>query len=278
MIHILSLAASRLDWLAARPTTLNKMNTDTFLRFIEKHRLGGLVKEALWRKHGNTISVSVTKTDGYSNKPNFFASVKLNNVFGVENGDIGIGDLARLHKFVAKSSADEISLSLEKYPSGEVEALQVSADSFNFRFTTSCLDGFKAVPMAKPDSAWTTAIILDDYVKEKFPKAHSATGSGPAGLFTVVAPKRIGQLCIVFGHSEKRLCDKISMRVSCADGLDAIMRPVAFEALPLKRILRANPEFKDPVLYVSDSGYASIEFSDNDLSARYVLKEIEVEE
>lgn len=240
--------------------------------------MGGLIKSALWRKYGDTIHVSVSNNEGISRKPNFSASVKLKDVYGIENGDIGIGDLNDVQRFVKKSSADTISLSLEKFPSGEVAALKVSADGVHFRHQTQCVDEFKTLPLIKPDCNWDAAIVLDDYIKEKFPKAHSALGNDSGGLFTVAVSKRTNKLCIAFGYSEKRLCDSIRMSVSCVNGLDTIKRPVAFEAVTLKRILKANPEFKDPVLYVSEAGFASIDFSDNELDARYVLKEIEVED
>jgi len=85
-------------------------------------------------------------------------------------------------------------------------------------------------------------------------------------------------MSIVFGYSGKWIRDSISLGATCVNGLNTINRPVAFNAAVLKRILKANPEFKDPILYVSADGYAAIQFSDNELDVQYVLHEIEVED
>jgi hypothetical protein len=90
--------------------------------------------------------------------------------------------------------------------------------------------------------------------------------------------KRTGKLNVVFNYREKCLSDSISIQVSCVDGMDTINDPISFSVRFLKEVLKGNPEFKDPILYVSDDGLASITFSDNDLEAQYHLVKMETEE
>jgi hypothetical protein len=43
-------------------------------------------------------------------------------------------------------------------------------------------------------------------------------------------------------------------------------------------VLKANPEFKDPILNVCEDGLASISFSEMDLDSQYYLVKVEVED
>jgi hypothetical protein len=249
------------------------MNSATIVRFIKKYHLNGLINSVVWKKYGENIQVNAM-----SPKKEIFVTVTLKDVAGLENGDMGIGDTKSLLKSLCAFSSEEISPSVEKHPTGEVSALTFSAAGRVVRYVTNCLDDFDSIPPAINSHAWNVAIILDESFRRFFTKGHRAFKNDPDLLFTIVMSKRTGKLNVVFNYREKRLSDSISMRASCVDGMDTVNAPIYFPVRPLKEVLKANSEIKDPILKVADVGLASIAFSDNDFEAQYHLAKIETEE
>ncbi|MGA2179610.1 MAG: hypothetical protein ABSH15_08520 [Verrucomicrobiota bacterium] len=249
------------------------MNTATIVRFIKKYHLNGLINSVVWKKYGENIQVSAM-----SPNKEIFVTVTLKDVAGLENGDMGISDTKPLLKSLCAFSSEEVSPSIEKHPSGEVAALTFSAAGRVVRYVTQSLDEFDSIPPAINSHAGNVAIVLDESFKRVFIKAHRAFKNDPDLLFTIVMSKRTGKLNVVFNYREKCLSDSISIQVSCVDGMDTINDPISFSVRFLKEVLKGNPEFKDPILYVSDDGLASITFSDNDLEAQYHLVKMETEE
>ena len=90
--------------------------------------------------------------------------------------------------------------------------------------------------------------------------------------------KKKQKLEMVLGYKQKNLSDRIALEVLANAGKDTVSKPISFNAKHLKEILSANNEVKDPVLYVSELGLASISFDDGDFKSKYYLVETEVED
>ncbi len=164
-----------------------------------------------------------------------------------------------------------------KHATGEVAALTFSAAKSKMQYGTSSLDAINGIPEMKNIPPFNVAIKMDAEFIDWFMSAYTAIGDHET-LFTVVMSKQTGNLEVVLNYRERGYPDSFYFQPDTVDDKNAVKAPLSFTARHLKEALKANPEFKDPILKVSDAGLASIAFSEDDLDSEYYLVEIDTEE
>lgn len=244
------------------------MKKELLQRFMAKYRLNGIINEAVWIVNDGTLRAAAT---GWGNK--VFAGITCREFYELDDVQIGIIDAKKLAAMLKALPSKYISLAAVKYSWGDVAALTLEGDTMRVEYIASNPKDID-VPNMKNIPAWNAAIILHADFKARFLKAYNAIGDEQA-LFTVAMSERTGKLELVMDCGGD---GALHLGTRTVDGASAVKAPISFSATCLKSVLQANPEFKEPILSVSDAGLASIGFSGDDLEAEYYLVRIEVED
>ena len=243
------------------------MKKELFERFIKKYHLNGRIGGVRWITKNGTLQVTTMTSDR-----KLFADVTLKRFDGFEDAEIGIMDTKKLLRLLESLPPRNLSFGIVQDSSGCVDALMFSESKYAMRYATSSLDTIDPRPKMKNIPPWNAAIILDDEFTEWLFGASAAMGDNQT-LLTVEMSQETATLEVALGHG-----DRCSFQPVTVADMDAVKFPLYFQAHHLKEVLRGNPEFKDPVLNVSDAGLASIAFSEDDLDSEYYLVKINVED
>jgi hypothetical protein len=236
------------------------MRKDLFERFIKKYHLHGLNNAAIWVKSSGTLRVQVMSRDKA-----LIAKVTLKHFDGMDNAEMGVPNAERLLALLKAITSEHVSVDVLKHPSGAVAALTFSSASTEIQCVTSSLRSFDPIPNITNHPAYNAAVKLDTEFIDWLLKAYAAMQDSRA-LLTVAMSKQTGKLEVALGH-----CDRLSFRPNTVEGVNAVEAPISFKAIHLGKVIKANPEFKDPILNVSDAGLAMIAFSEDDLDSEYHL-------
>ncbi len=241
-------------------------------RFINKYHLNGVIDSAVWIKSCGTLQVKAMSSDR-----KLFAGVTWKNFDGIDDAEFGILDTRKLLALLKAIPSEDVLLDIVKHATGEVAAMTFSAAKSRMQYRTSSLNDIDGIPAMKRIPPFNVAIKMDAEFIDWFMSAYTAMGNHET-LFTVVMSKQTGNLEVVLNYQERGHSDSLYFQPDTVDDKNAVKAPLSFTAKHLKELLKANPEFKDPALYVSDSGLASVPFSEDDLDSEYYLVNIKTEE
>lgn len=244
------------------------MKKELLERFMVKYRLNGIINEAVWIVGDGTLRAAAI---GWRNK--LFAGITCREFYELDDAEIGIADTKKLAAMLKALPSEHISVAAVKYSWGGVAALTLEGNTMRVEYVASNPKDI-GVPNMKNIPAWNAAIILDDEFKARFFKACRAIGDEQA-LFTVAMSERTGELELVMSCGRD---GAVHLGIRAVDSASAVKAPISFSATCLKYVLQANPEFKEPILSVSDAGLASIAFAADDLESRYYFVQIDVED
>jgi hypothetical protein len=250
---------------------MEKKNLETF---IKKYNLNGTLEGVVWTANSNNdLSVTAMTSD-----KKLYASVQYEKAAFFNGVDIIVLDTSKLKRLLSPLS-DNIALSLDIDENDKTRVRQVIADDGKntATYVAGGVEGVDGIPSMKNVPPFTVEINLTTEFIDTFSKSFSGVDDKDA-LFTVIMSKKKQKLEMVLGYKQKNLSDRIALEVSTTAGKDKVTKPISFNAKHLKEILAANSEVKNPVLYVSELGLASISFSDGDFKSKYYLVETEVED
>ena len=248
------------------------MKKDTIQRFIKKYYLNGIIDSAVWVKEPGILKVTAMTSD-----KKLFADVKLKNFDGLDDAKFGILTTKRLLALLKTIPSDDISMDIVENAKGDVAAVGFSAEKYKVQYVASDLNVIDPVPSMKHIPAFTVAIKMEEAFIDWFKSAYNAMGDS-GSLFTVVKSNQSGKLEVVIGYKSKGYSDRLHYQPITVENKNTIKAPVSFTAKHLAEVLKANPEFKDPILNVCEAGLASISFSEVDLDSQYYLVKVEVED
>lgn len=248
------------------------MNTIRFTRFLKKYYLNGLINSAVWVKSSGTLNVKVITESG-----KLFAGVTLKNFDGIGDTEIGVLDTRKLLKMLSPIMDETVSVDVVKLESGAVGALTFTSPTMEIQYATSYINDMDGPAIICHIPTFNAAIKMDAKFIRWFGKAFTVFKDADM-LFTPVMSDRTGKLEVAMNYRETRISDRLTCPVTTVENLDILNAPLDFNAKCLKNILKANPEFKDPILYVSDAGLAAVKFSDDELDSEYYMVKIETEE
>jgi hypothetical protein len=245
------------------------MKKELLERFIVKYRLNGIIDSAVWTVSDGTLRVAAM---GWSGK--LFAGVTCPRFYECDNAAIGILDTKKLLGMLKAIPSEDVSLKLVKYSWGDVAALILADAMMRVEYVTTNLKAMDGIPKMKNLPAWNAVILLDDEFKAWFFKAYSAVGN-KSSLLTVAMAERTGTLEVSIDDGSS---GSLRFRPHAPINMNVVKSPIFFSAYCLRQVLKANSEFNDTLLIVSDAGLASIKCRADDLGAEYYLVKIDVED
>ena len=248
------------------------MKKDTIQRFIKKYYLNGLIESAVWVKEPGILKVTAMTSD-----KKLFAAATWKDIDGLDDAKFGILTTKRLLALLKTIPLDDVSMDIEKRATGDVATVGFSAEKYKVQYVTSNLANIDPIPSMKHIPEFTVAIKMDEAFIDWFKSVYTAMGDSGA-LFTVVMSKHTRKLEVVVGYKSVGYSDRLHFQPCTLQGMDKVKAPVSFTAKHLTEVLKANPEFKDPILNVCEAGLASISFSEVDLDSQYYLVKVEVED
>jgi hypothetical protein len=161
---------------------------------------------------------------------------------------------------------------------GDVEALIFSTKKSKVQYVTNALDRMPAVAKIKHIPPWDFSIILDDEFKQWFVGSYNSIKSDYT-LITFLVSQQTGKLEVVLNYRKNTATDSAYFQPATSDNKDVVIDTrLDFNAKCLKEILKANPEFKELIMDVSNKGIASIACSEADLDSEYYLVKIDTED
>lgn len=245
-------------------------------KFVKKYHLGGLIDAAIWKVKGDKLNVSaITKYK------KMFATVTLNDFNECGDTLFGVNETDRLLKLL-KTLSDDVSIEPITNDANDVKALLLSSGARRAHLKTFEIAKMDAVPKMKHIPPSDFSITLDDEFKKWLNDSYSAIGTEDT-LFTFVRNNDKVEVAMNYIHpniiyqSQDVPRDSIFYRPQIVIRPDGVKEPIHFSSKKLKYILRANAEFKDPVLNVSNEGLAEISFNGEDIDATYYLVKIDVD-
>jgi hypothetical protein len=247
------------------------MKKNRIERFIKKYHLNGLIKQAIWVIDDGTLQVKAI-----TESKKLFCGVTWKNFYGFEDTEIGVPDTTELLCYLGAIFSADVSMDFVKDASNNVTTLTFSGPGIQAQLVTSAPVNLDQSPIMKNVQAPNAAIILDDQFKKWFSKAYSASGTDNS-LLAFVMSKRTGKLEVVLGHKENSVSDRCCFYPTTLENMGVLKDRPNFSARYLKNVLKANPEFKDPILKVSDEGLASITFLEDDLDSQYQFFKVDVD-
>ena len=247
------------------------MKKDLLVRFITKYRMNGIVNDAVWAVSDGTLRVA-----GIGWRRKLFAAVRCRDFHDFDDTEIGIVDTRKLLRMVKAIPATDVSLRAVKYSCGDVAVLMLDGGIMRVEYIATNPENI-GVPKMKNIPAWNAAIILDDDFKARFFKACSAAG-GKETLFTVAMSERTGKLQVIVRHTADGASGGMCLLPKAPVNMNIVKAPISFSAHCLGEALKANPEFKEPLLLVSDAGLATIKYSADDLESQYYFVQVDVEQ
>jgi hypothetical protein len=248
------------------------MKKDTLERFVNKYHLNGINDSAVWIIKNGTLQVKVMTTG-----KKLLADVTWKNFYGFDDVEVGILTSKRLLGLLKTIPSANVSMDIVKRASGDIAAVGFIAAKYKTQYVTSSLSDLDPVPSMNKLPPFTAAVIMDEEFTDWFKSANAAMSDCEA-LFTIVMSQQTGKLEVVMGYRAESYSDRLYFQPSTVVNMDVVKAPLSFTARYLKEVLKANSEFKDPVLNISDAGLASISFSEDDLDSQYYLVQIDVED
>jgi hypothetical protein len=243
------------------------MKKTTFERFIKKYYLNGIIGSAVWVKESGILKVNALTSNSA-----LFAGVTWKNYDGLDDIEFGIKTPKRLLALLKSIPSEEVLMDVVKKTSGAVGLVTFSAAKYKVQYETSCPSTIKRIPILKNLPPFNVAIKMNDEFIEWY--LNACTAMGDLGVLLTVAMSQQTRLLEVYLGNYNRL----TFQPETEEGKSSVKERLCFSAKALKEILQANPEFKDPILNVSDTGLALISFSEVDLDSQYYLVKIDVED
>ncbi len=214
---------------------------------------------------------------GMSECRKVFAGVTWKGFFFMQDTTLAILDTKKLLRMLNPLN-DDIEIKCgAKDDADEWQILNLSDGHTEVTYVLASPDECDPVPRIKNIPTFNAAIVLDPCLVQWFFKAYRAMEDKDT-LFTVLMSQSKPQLEIVLGYHGNEYADSCHYRPNLIKGMETVSKPVSFSALLLKEILKANCEFRDAVLHVSDEGLATISFPDDEIDSLYYLLRINTEE
>jgi hypothetical protein len=251
------------------------MKKSVLERFINKYRLNGLIDSAVWIVSKGMLRVSAVN---WGNQPRaVVADVTFRNFDSCDEVQIGVSDPKKVLALLNAIRSEHVSFDTIKYSSGDVAVVVFSDGERRAEYVAANPKNMGSIPVIKNIPPWNCSIVLDDKFNQWFLGVFKMLKDQTA-LFTVLNSNRTGKLEAVFSYTEKGNSDTMSFRPNTVNNMNAVKAPLCFSSWGLSEVLKANLEFRNPILKVSDSGLASISFSEKDLDSEYYFSRIAVNE
>ena len=242
------------------------MNKSILLDFIKRYSLNDTIEKCRWvsNEKEKTLRVSVA-----SETKNLLVDVTLSNWSGFGDAEVGIGNTAKFKRELSGVYGEDVTFVLNNDDSGKkITSIDVLDGENVGRVTTSDLATIAQSSRLKTLPDFNAEIIFDDELVDRFLKAKAALPDVES--FTVMMNKK-NVLELVVGFSNIN-SSRYSFKVKTTPGKDTVSSPLHFNAKYLKEILAANDlNSGTSILSVSDSGLATISFTNGDFKCNYYL-------
>jgi hypothetical protein len=242
------------------------MKKQTLETFIKKYSLNGIIDSVKWtitkdKKTLNTKSITEEK--------NVLLDVTQKNFEALnEDSEIGVYDTVKLIKMLSVMS-DDVSLNLNK-KDDKITSLSINDDNTEAQFITADLSVIPTAPNLKKLPDFNVEIEIDSDFVSRFCKSKSALPE--VDTFTLMMNKK-KKLEMVMGYS-KLNSNRITLAVNCLGDKNVVDKNLSFNAKYFKEILTVNNDCKSAVLKVSNSGLATITFTNDEFESTYYMVEI----
>jgi hypothetical protein len=243
----------------------NTVKKQTLLNFIKKHTK--VISKCRWLSNATdkTLKVSVA-----ADTKNFLCDLTLHNWNAFGDYEIGIGDMEKFKREI-NCLGDTFSITPNFNNDKMVIGLSCNDGKNITTITTSSMDMIAESSKMKPLPDVNAEIIFDKDLTERFIKAKASLPD--VSGFTVMMNKQ-GDIEIVVGYSNIN-SSQTTLTVRTTPGLDMVSEPIHFNANHLTDILKANSEFQESVLKVSDKGLAWIEYVNEEMTCKYYLSPLD---
>lgn len=242
------------------------MKKQTLETFIKKYSLNGVIDSVKWtvakdKKILNTKSITEEK--------NVLLDVTQKNFEAIEeDSEIGVYDTGKLVKMLSVMEND-VTLNLNK-KDDKITSMSINDTNTEAQFITADLNVIPTAPNLKKLPEFNVEIEVNSDFVSRFCKAKSALPE--VDTFTLLMNKK-KKLEMVMGYS-KLNSNRITLSLNCLNDKNVVEKNLSFNAKYFKEILSVNSDCESAVLKVSNSGLATITFTNDQFESTYYMVEI----
>jgi len=242
------------------------MKKQTLEKFIKKYSLNGVIDSVKWMVDSDK---KILNTKSITEEKNVLLDVTQKNFEAIEeNSEIGVYDTGKLVKMLSVMDND-VTLNLNK-KDNKITSLSIMDTNAEAQFITADLNIIPTAPNLKKLPEFNAEIEINSEFVTRFCKAKSALPE--VDTFTLLMNKK-KKLEMVMGYS-KLNSNRITLAVNCLNDKKTVDKNLSFNATYFKEILAVNNDCESAVLKVSNSGLATITFTNDEFESTYYMVEI----